>query len=478
MADQTPCNDTGTCQSGSCSVCGAGFDCSRPSDCTVHRVTCDDAIFKCDDTGVARLGACERGKVCHAGSCVPCVVGAQCDTGTLCHIGLVTSCQDELICEPQPASGTACGTDAAGRTRYCVDGVCTTPCRDGECMSVSDPCKTSHWDCSNVAQEPLCVVVDSPEGSSCAAGSVCRSGDCRANALVNGDFSRGLEGWVTSGDGASFALKSDAALDGRTVLSTSPTHDAGGAATMGTIAQTFIVPIDAVALRFIISGGQASVRLSDAEATTLVEWTGVESNELHVPVSWELESQRGKTLTLSIVDNLGAGDWAYVNVSGFDVIREVDGPIKNPQWAEGFDGWETSGDGLYFNLFDDYNLYAVDKYGMRRSVSTYARAGTANLGDSTQGTVSQSFVVPMDATALRVNLCGGKESLLRLFDGASEIYRRSGLDSDVIKVAVSWDLVPYRGRTLRLVIEDAQTRAPYAYLGISGFDVITSYNGP
>jgi hypothetical protein len=50
-------------------------------------------------------------------------------------------------------------------------------------------------------------------------------------------------------------------------------------------------------------------------------------------------------------------------------------------------------------------------------------------------------------------------------------------DSDAIKVAVSWDLVPYRGKTVRLSLDDAAANI-YGYITSTGFDLITSFNGP
>jgi hypothetical protein len=92
--DATPCNTTGMCQEGRCSVCSEN-DCSRPSDCTVYKGTCREGKYACENTGIPRAGrACETGKVCHAGSCVPCVIGAECDTGAPCYLGRITSCED------------------------------------------------------------------------------------------------------------------------------------------------------------------------------------------------------------------------------------------------------------------------------------------------------------------------------------------------------------------------------------------------
>jgi hypothetical protein len=42
---------------------------------------------------------------------------------------------------------------------------------------------------------------------------------------------------------------------------------------------------------------------------------------------------------------------------------------------------------------------------------------------------------------------------------------------------VSWDLVAHRGKMLKLAIEDTVTGS-WGYIGASGFDLITAFNGP
>jgi hypothetical protein len=485
--DDTLCNGDGRCRAGTCSACSRGSDCSRASDCTEHRDTCRDGKSSCEDTGVPRAGrACGEGKVCHDGSCVPCSVGAECDTGTPCYLGRITSCTDALVCQPQPQSGIACGEDATGRMRYCVAGLCVTPCRDGPCMTSNDPCQTSHWDCSTPGGVPVCAPVALADGESCGERAVCYDGTCAARSLVNGDFSRGLDGWDVSGDRAAFLFMVDEASDNRRSFSTSPTAAATGGEKRISVSQSFIVADDAVAVRFNIFGGGAHVRLKDASGSVLEDCTGLDSNDVRTPVSWDLSERRGQRLTLAIEDDLDTGEWAYVSGSGFDVIRDVPGPIRNAQWADGFEGWESTGDGLYFALFDDYNYSTMESgrggvpaYGRRLTVSTYGRDRAASsLGTATLGTISQVFVVPSDAVALRFNVHGGRAGQVRLLDGSKELHMASARDSDAWKVPVSWDLQPFRGKTLRLSIEDPSTSTRYGYIGTTGFDVITSYNGP
>lgn len=483
----TSCNDTGTCQAGRCTVCNEGQECTRSSDCTVFKIRCVDGMSVCEDTHVPREGraACQSGKVCDDGSCVPCVVGAQCDVATPCFMGRVKSCEDHMDCEPLPQSGTACGKDAAGVMMYCVKGLCMAPCREGPCMTGTAECQTSLWDCSG-SSSPTCMSVPAEDGSPCGYGGACRDGSCVQRALVNGDFSKGLEGWMTSGQADSFRIQPDPKNYQRITLSTSPDGTHTGGPTRGSISQSFNVPPDALALRFNLTGGHAHVRLKDASGKVIEDVMGVDDESWFIPVNWELATRRGQKLTLAIEDDVDKGDYAYVKTTGFDIVRDVEVPLRNSQFAREYDGWETSGDGLYFNVYTDYAYYTTDSldsgvasYGTRRSVSTYSRnAIAAAYGAATRGTVSQMFLVPNDAVALRFAVCGGRLANISLYRGAEKLRTVAAADSDTHKVPVSWDLQPYRGMMLKLSIEDGSTALSFGYIGTTGFDVITSYNGP
>ncbi len=474
--DGAPCNETGICRAGTCSTCVEGMDCSRSSDCTEHRVICPDGKWDCVDIGKPRAtGACEDGKVCYDGSCVSCRIGMECNMGDPCQAGQITDCMGEPKCETAPLSGVSCGDDAAGRPMFCVDGRCETSCSEVECMSSSDPCMTSVLDCS--AAPPKCLPLRVDDGRSCGNGSVCREGGCVTAALVNGDFSEGTTGWDVSGDGAAFVIQPGETSGDRSVLSTSPTMDGRGGATRGAIAQTFVVPSDALALRFAIGGGAAFVRLKNADGAVIEQCTGRSSSSV-VPVSWNLQTLRGQRVTIAIEDELDSGDWAYVRVSGFDVIRDVDGPLRNSQWLKRFESWETTGDGRYWNLWDDEFVFGEEEYGGQRSLSSYSRDREAtNMYEASRGTVSQTFKVPPDAKALRFILCGGTEANVTLKDGDKVLFRGTGGNSDFTRLPHSWPLEAHRGKLLRLTIDD-QVSGILGYLGVSGFDLITSYNGP
>jgi hypothetical protein len=58
------------------------------------------------------------------------------------------------------------------------------------------------------------------------------------------------------------------------------------------------------------------------------------------------------------------------------------------------------------------------------------------------------------------------------------LHSAHALDDNQRKLPVSWDLTLYRGKTLRLSIIDNLANDQWDFIGCSGFDVITSYNGP
>jgi hypothetical protein len=205
-----------------------------------------------------------------------------------------------------------------------------------------------------------------------------------------------------------------------------------------------------------------------------------------IPVGWDLSKRRGQRVTLAIEDDVDTGDFAYIETTGFDVLRELEMPLRNSQFAREYEGWETSGDGLYFNLYTDFNYYTGDTLesgvascGTRLSVSTNSRnAVAAAYGSATRGTLSQMFLVPMDAVAIRFNVCGGRYANISLYRGDEKLQTVAAANSDTRKLPVSWDLQPYRGMMLKISVEDNSTMLSFGYIGVTGFDVITSYNGP
>lgn len=485
----TICNDTGACMQGECSVCRPGVDCTAPSDCRVHVTECNGAERSCVATDRAIEGkACGAGAFCHAGQCVPCEVGVACGEPVACRTSRITSCLNGPVCDTEYLSGMACGSDSAGTSMTCRAGECVQACRPGSCAAESDPCMPSHWECPDDDSEPECVRTPALDGLPCGPESSCHAGSCVRAALVNGGFLDGLRGWDLRGDASRFYVADDVSNDSRRSIVTwvGASNELGNRAT-GSVSQTFVVPDDAVALRFVVSGGHAYVRLREANDNVVEEVTAADSNDSHIPVSWDLTGRRGQSVTLAIEDDIATDAWGFIASTGFDVIREGMSPLRNPDFAADLEGWDQSGDAAFFEVYDDYNYSGgasvtttgVSAYGRRRSVSSYVRDRDApRTADLATGTLSQSFSVPADAVALRFNVHGGKVGAVSLLENAAVLRSVHGANDNGNKLPVSWDLSVHRGKTLTIAIVDEAAGGEWGFIGCSGFDVITSSNGP
>ena len=72
----------------------------------------------------------------------------------------------------------------------------------------------------------------------------------------------------------------------------------------------------------------------------------------------------------------------------------------------------------------------------------------------------------------------GDPDVMQYLGGATQLYEGFPRDDNSLKVPVSWDLTPYRGKALRLLLVDEVSTEQYDYLGTTGFDILTAYNGP
>ncbi|MET0391354.1 MAG: hypothetical protein ABW321_35600 [Polyangiales bacterium] len=402
------------------------------------------------------------------------------DDGDPCHVASCSSGAPQITSAPD---GTACND-----TGQCSGGTCSVCKADQDCTQPND-CAQKRTQCVNGALRCEATGETLIDGSLCGEDSYCHAGQCTKAALVNGDFRDGLRGWTIDGLADRFRVETESDQFARTRLTTWDVQAGAiaGEYLKGTLSQRFVVPADALALRFLVSGGHAHVRLRDAAGAILEDVIGRDSNELHVPVSWDLVARRGQTLQIAIEDDLDAPGWSFVNVNGFDVIREDSAVLVNSQFTAHLDGWELAGDGMYFNVFTDHNFVGkmgdepVDDpaYGTRTSVSTYIWDMAAPRVDHTAiGKLSQTFTVPPDATALRFNIHGGKTASIALIENGAPLFSISGNDSNDPKICVSWNLASHRGKVVTLVIDDPVGDVGFGFIGTSGFDLITAYNGP
>jgi hypothetical protein len=372
-----------------------------------------------------------------------------------CHVQRCL--QGESKTENAP-DGTACngtGQCKAGSCSTCGEGSdCSRP---GDCTMYRIRCTQGVPSCEDTHEprvDKRCMSAPPPscegmpnDGAACGDSAACHAGACMHNALINGDFSRGLAGWTLQGDAERFTIAPDISNYQRISLSTSTADASSIGAAQGAVSQTFIVPMDAIAIRFVVFGGHAHVRLKTTSGEMLQSCVGLDTNSVHVPVSWDLTGKRGQSLVIAIEDDLIDGDWAYVSTTGFDIVREDDSGILNSQFSNGLASWEASGDAQYFQIFEDFNYTATrnalkvtgdPSYGRRHSVTTYTVDRLASgYGEASKGILSQTFVVPGNAVALRFNVHGGRAGQVTLKEGDRALYTVSANNSDEIKTPVS-----------------------------------------
>lgn len=482
------CNNGGVCKAGACSDCENDADCTGIDDCVVKRITCAGGQARCLPTDLPIANkVCGAGKTCNAGTCESCAVGMLCQASEPCRVSRVTSCNPRQ-CQDAILTGEPCGEDAQGRPMVCSStGECGYECREGACASSSDPCKPSRWSCSAPDGQAQCVPTTAPDGTECGPSSVCHAGGCARTALVNGDFSQGLTGWTLTGNAPMFVVFNDTLQDGRrSITSYVEGYPGGPVLATGTVSQQFKVPDDALWLRFSVHGGSAHVRLRDASNQIIEDVTGDQTSDHHMAVSWDLTARRGQMLTIALEDDTTMVDWGFVGMTGVDVIRQVDSPIKDDQFDNGLMGWEQSGDAAKFVVFSAFDFShgtgitatGVDAFGKRRTVTTAIDASTPLQCASAMGTLSQTFSVPMDAVALRFLVHGGNTGRVMLYDGSAIVNAASPENDNSLKKPVSWDLTAYRGKSLRLTIVDNYGDTEWDFVGCSSFDLITTYNGP
>lgn len=292
-----------------------------------------------------------------------------------------------------------------------------------------------------------------------------------APALQNGSFEEGLTGWTLTGDADAFSVFEDGVYGDRWSVSTHHVGpDGKPVPAVGSAYQDFVVPMDAAAIRFAIHGGHGTVRLLEGDRV-IYQVGGMANNEHRIPVSWGLLRHRGKRLRLTIDDGKADGDWAFISVSGFDVLRDVPCPLENADFSDGLNGWERRGDGDRFVWFRDGAV------GNRWSITTAAKEGRRPR-DAAKGALYQEFDVPEDALAMRFVVHGGNRAFVRLWKGDILAEEVSGRNSNEDRVLVNWDLRPHRGEKMRIAVEDHVSEGGWAFIGSTGFDVITERNGP
>jgi hypothetical protein len=139
--------------------------------------------------------------------------------------------------------------------------------------------------------------------------------------LTNGDFGGWgdcqLGGWQSLGDAFGVFKGSD----GRCRMTTFTTTKGDDA--MGALFQDFTVDATTKAIRFLVHGGEATVRLH--RGTEIVRETRGRSgheprNSPDTVVCWQLSEYVGETLRIAIFDGK-TGPWGFIGATGFELLN-------------------------------------------------------------------------------------------------------------------------------------------------------------
>jgi hypothetical protein len=128
--------------------------------------------------------------------------------------------------------------------------------------------------------------------------------------LQNPSFQGALEGWTVEGD--RFAVFDDNGV--ATVTSFTPD---GRDDIKGRLWQELQIDALTSTLSFQVHGGHGVVALY-VDGRAVRRTRGRDTNETRTPVVWHLESLRGKTVRLSIEDDL-AEPWGFISVGGLEL---------------------------------------------------------------------------------------------------------------------------------------------------------------
>jgi len=179
QANGTECGTNMACNNGTCTACQAGMACAvTGKPCRVGSIVCTTGAPVCTETDNKPNGmSCGTGMVCQTGACVACQAGATCEPTNRCHTGSLVCTGGTPTCMDTNANvpaGATCGQD-----RVCNAGTCTDCAVGAACTVAGKPCRRGTTACNTGA--PVCLEAgDQPNGSVCGNNQVCSSGVCVA----------------------------------------------------------------------------------------------------------------------------------------------------------------------------------------------------------------------------------------------------------------------------------------------------------
>ncbi len=177
--DGASCDTGAVCTQGICQACAEGNPCVPPDDpCHVGAVSCATGLAVCKATAtLATNGAPCDGGVCKAGACVPCVAGTACLLASSpCTVNAIGCGTGDPVCAPTAENvlnGTACDDG-----KVCNAGTCVACTAGKVCPVGGKPCHEGLTSCASGVESCVDSGAAKPDGSSCAGGYVCKSGEC------------------------------------------------------------------------------------------------------------------------------------------------------------------------------------------------------------------------------------------------------------------------------------------------------------
>jgi hypothetical protein len=161
VVDNTPCNNTGKCLSGSC---------NPPPMCSATGAPCAGGQF-----GHCCSQGCTSTNPGTLGSCVKSDGGERCRSDADCATGL--SCNASFVCQGACSAGADACSTGPGTAPCGTGGQCFQPVGDGpsQCGESAGTCGcTSHQQCAtNHVPGAFCVQITGTHCTGCAAGTFC-----------------------------------------------------------------------------------------------------------------------------------------------------------------------------------------------------------------------------------------------------------------------------------------------------------------
>jgi hypothetical protein len=126
--------------------------------------------------------------------------------------------------------------------------------------------------------------------------------------------------------------------------------------------------------------------------------------------------------------------------------------LTNGTFADGLSGWSASGH--TFRSFSSGGKYWITTF-------------TNDEGDAAEGQLWQDFTVNDVVNELRFQVHGGQAAVKLIHEG-DVVFATRGRNTNDANTQVRWKLADYRGKTVRLMIDDDKTGA-WGFISVSGF---------